>query len=294
MTDFSFITTCKGRLHHLQQTLPLLARQENSECVVVDYGCPQKTGDWVEQHCPQVKVMRVTDDEGFCLARARNMGAQVAQSERLIFIDADIRLVGDLLSWLRPRLGPGIFFRAGSLDSNMTGTFVCHRGDFNKIGGYDELLRGWGREDKDIYYRLRLAGCEQGFFPEQFLDAIAHSDEERTQFSPYKNRWVSHLVSSLYLQMKYDLESLSAEKPGMEARQRLYEHARQNVLRIVGEGANADPRIRLLLGEHPGLPSTSPIWGIQRVLVYTLHPHTAGNEETPGWPINATRESRSL
>lgn len=273
--EFSFVTTCKGRLHHLQQTLPLLVQQENSEVVVVDYSCPQKTGDWVEQHHPQVKVVRVTDDEGFLLARARNLGAQASTAPWLIFIDADIRLVGDLLSWLRPRLAPGTYFRAGITSLDNFGTFACHRSDFDKAGGYDEILRGWGMEDNDLYCRLRASGCEQQLFPGEFLDAIPHGHEARTQFSPYKNRWVSHIISSLYLQMKYDLDKLLPEKPGKEMHQKLYEHARQNVLRIISQGENADMRIRLPLGDHPTLPNTSPLCGIERTLVYTLRPRAA-------------------
>lgn len=275
---FSFITTCKGRLPHLQQTLPLMVQQEDSEVIVVDYGCPQKTGDWVAQHYPQAKVVRVTDDEGFCKSRALNLGAQAARTEWLIFIDADIRLVGDLLSWLRPLLAPGNFFRAEIDHQRMDnfGTFACHRDDFAKTGGYDELLRGWGMEDNDMYQRLRSSGCTQHFYPARFLDPIQHGDEQRTQFSPYKNRWVSHMISSLYVQMKYDFQALLPEKDSQETHAKLYEHARNNVLRIIQEGANADTRIPLVLGDHPGLPCMNPIWGVERKLVYTLIPRLPG------------------
>jgi len=273
---FSFITTCKGRLQHLQQTLPLMVRQENSEVVVVDYGCPQNTDDWVEQNFPQVKVVRVTDDEGFCASRARNMGAQAAQSEWLIFIDADILLVGDLLTWLRPQLAPGIFFRAGNDDFDMYGTFLCRRDDFEKTGGYDELLRGWGREDKDIYYRLGRTGCEQKFFPEHFLDVIKHGDEERTRFSPYKNRFVSQIISSLYLQMKYDLESLPAGQSGTEMHQRLYAHARDTILTGLNQAPNANMTARMELGRLTGASSSNPLCDIERKLVYVVKKRTHG------------------
>jgi len=73
MHEFAFVTTCKGRLHHLQQTLPLIAAQAPDEIVVVDYGCPQNSGDWVEAHFPGVKVVRTTDDPGFCLPRALDL-----------------------------------------------------------------------------------------------------------------------------------------------------------------------------------------------------------------------------
>jgi hypothetical protein len=140
------------------------------------------------------------------------------------------------------------------------------------------MLRGWGMEDNDFYRRLRESGCRQEVFPGEFLDAIPHGEAERTQFSPYRNRWVSHTIAALYLQMKYDMESLLQEKPGKETRQKLYEHARQNVLRIVRQGNSADPRVLLFLGDHPGVPSVHPIWGIDRALVYTLHHLKQGDE----------------
>jgi glycosyltransferase involved in cell wall biosynthesis len=281
--EFTFITTCKGRLHHLQQTLPLTAGQPNSETIVVDYNCPQKTGDWVEQHYPQVKVVRVTDDEGFLKSRALNLAVQASRTPWLVFIDADILLVGDLLGWLRPRLAPGNFFRPEIEFESMDkfGTFACHRDDFLNAGGYDELLRGWGMEDNDMYYRLRLNGCKQNFYPAGFIKPIPHGDEERTQFSPYRNRWVSHMIASLYVQMKYDLHALLPERDSSEFHEKLYEHAKMNVLRIIRQGANADLRVPLPLGDHPGMPCMNPFWGIERKMVYTLSPRAPFGSQPP-------------
>jgi hypothetical protein len=246
--------------------------------VVVDYNCPQKTGDWVKLNHHGVRVVRVTDDKGFRLARARNLGAKASTAPWLIFIDADILLIGDLLSWLRPHLKPGRFFRSGSHDHNHFGTFVCHRSDFEQNGGYDELLVGWGREDTDLYYRLGLAGCEETFFPGSLIAAIQHSNQERTQFFPYKNRWVSHLISSLYLQMKYDLQALLPDRDNHETHVQLYEHARNHVLRIIRQGAKADMRVPLTLRDRPGI---NPLFGIERRLVYTLTPRRPLDSQPP-------------
>src|SRR5215467_11575077 len=88
----SFVTVCKARLEHLEQTLPLLAAQPGTEAIVVDYGCPQGTRSWVRERFPGVKVVEVDDDPGFCVARARNLGAAAASAPRLCFVDADVRL----------------------------------------------------------------------------------------------------------------------------------------------------------------------------------------------------------
>ncbi len=57
MPRFSIVTTCKGRLEHLRQSLPIFSRRA-AEVVVVDYDCPQKTRDFVASDFPGGKVVR--------------------------------------------------------------------------------------------------------------------------------------------------------------------------------------------------------------------------------------------
>lgn len=47
-----FVTTCRGRLHHLQQTIPRIVAEQPDEIIVVDHDCPQGTGDWLEKNYP--------------------------------------------------------------------------------------------------------------------------------------------------------------------------------------------------------------------------------------------------
>jgi hypothetical protein len=56
--------------------LPLIVAQSPAEIVVVDYGCPQRTGDWVEEQLSPVKVVRVNDDPGFCVSRPQHRRPQ--------------------------------------------------------------------------------------------------------------------------------------------------------------------------------------------------------------------------
>ena len=92
MPKFSLIVTCKGRLMHLRQTLPLFCALSDTEVIVVDYGCPDRSGDWVAAHHPAVKVVRIDDDPGFNPSRARNIAARDCQSDYLLFVDADIKV----------------------------------------------------------------------------------------------------------------------------------------------------------------------------------------------------------
>jgi glycosyltransferase involved in cell wall biosynthesis len=143
--DIAFVVTCKGRLHHLKETLPLIVRQEPDEIVVVDYGCPDGTAAWVAVNFPRVKTVHF-DSPSFNLAHARNLGAKASQSIWLCFIDADIKIAPGWLAWLRHNMRPNTFYRSDNFkcDRDTTGTMVCSRSNFEFVGGYDEVFTAWG------------------------------------------------------------------------------------------------------------------------------------------------------
>ena len=207
MDRIAFVTTCKNRLHHLQRTLPLWVAEAPDEIVVVDYGCPQGTGDWVEANWPQVRVLRVTDDPGFCVSRARNLGAAAADAEWVCFIDADILVRAGWVAWMRAHLRPGGFYRAGPIGKRRHpetwGTAVIERAAWRAVGEYDELFTGWGGEDPDLYDRLQLAGVEDRDYPNEFVEAITHDDAARFAYSTFKTRDDSSRFQSLYRFSKY-------------------------------------------------------------------------------------------
>lgn len=216
MTHLAFVTTCKGRLHHLKQTLPLLVAAQPDEIVVVDYGCPDGTAAWVRENYPEVKVVVVDDDPVFSRARALNIGAEATAASWLCFIDADIRIDPSWGGWLQENLQSAHYYRAakvgGVRNPETWGTFVCQRDAFLKAGGYDEAYRGWGGEDDDLYYRLgALAGQQESSYPDRFVDPISHGDEERTKFHAIKNREFQLDVNLYYFKVK----SLLLKSPGV-------------------------------------------------------------------------------
>lgn len=210
MYPVAFVTTCKGRLHHIKQTLPTLVAQSPAEIILVDYGCPDNTGDWVEANFPSVKVIRINDDPGFCLPRARNIGAANSSAAWLCFIDADIKIKAGWLTWMQANLQNHHFYRAsrehGKQLQEIAGTFICTREDFNAIGGYDEAFRGWGGEDIDLYARLPLQSQAQAdYYPHAFVEPINHADAERTTFHAIKNIQIQSLINSCYVKAKTHL-----------------------------------------------------------------------------------------
>jgi len=188
MPDLSFITTCKGRLDQLRQTLPRMAAQPNCECIVVDYDCPDGTAHWVETNFPAVKVVKVEHAPQFHKPHAQNLGAAAATSPWFCLIDADILIGTAFKATLTPYLNNGFYFRPRPLDWNAYGSFICAQTDFAAAGGYDEAIEGCGAEDDDLYCRLHMVGIKLATFPgEQFL-GINHGDDMRTRHYDIKNR----------------------------------------------------------------------------------------------------------
>jgi GT2 family glycosyltransferase len=246
--ELSFVTSCKSRLAYLKQTLPLLAAQTDAETVVVDYACPQGTRAWVGENLPGVKVVAVDDDPGFCLSRARNLGAAAASAARLCFIDADIKIRAGFVSWLHENFRPGHFYRASPRAPDAWGTFACSAEDFHAAGGFDEAMRGWGGEDDDLYLRLENGGCRPAAFPGELVEPIPHHDTERVAHYDMKDRWMHHRANLIYIHAKIDIARMTGRELTLEERRRLFAEAQKGAAaadagQVMEIGLAADPRV---------------------------------------------------
>jgi glycosyltransferase involved in cell wall biosynthesis len=222
MAFITFITTCRGRLAHLRETLPSLAAQSDAAVIVVDYGCPDKSGAWVEANFTDVEVVRSDESTRFELARARNLGAQRAQSPWMCFIDADTRVDVGFSERLKPLLQAGRFYQADPRNIETWGTSICAKADFDCVGGYDEVIQGWGKEDDDFYARLLLAGVRYGTFPGDMLHGIRHAEAERVAHYAVKDRRRGESSNYVYGRAKIDLMLLRHTPLSLEARKELY------------------------------------------------------------------------
>lgn len=223
----SFITTCKNRLAHLKQTLPLMASQSGSEVIVVDYGCEQGTAEWVEKTFPKVKVIRVVDDPRFLASRARNIGARQATGEFLCFIDADVLLKIDIGAWAGEFAQPHMFYVSGNpRDFGTWGFVICSRASFERIDGYDEAYDGWGGEDVDLYDRLRALDYSRATVPSDALAAIKHGDELRQvgKKDPdfFNSTEEAVAMHESYRLIKFDIAKLVGSVPDLTLRKRIY------------------------------------------------------------------------
>lgn len=195
-SSVSIIVTCKGRLSHLEQTLPLLLSQRISgsfEIIVVDYGDPDWCFDWArQQKNNQITCLRVLDrNSNFNLSRARNCGASVAEGHVLCFVDADSIAHATFIEGATEgiRSDRVVLTVRDHRDGNITTAGVCavRKSVYLATRGYDESIKGWASEDRDFYNRVSRLG-PIGYFPRHLLPAsLPHGDEARSQFYEVKN-----------------------------------------------------------------------------------------------------------
>lgn len=179
------VTTCKGRLDHLETTLPLML-EEFDRVIVVDWDCPQHSGDWAVKEGASVVYKR--NEPFFDAARARNFGARDVMSRKVCFIDADTMVFPGLKAEIESLLKLETMILAprnaeGFDISNLLGFIAVDIGQFWGVGGYDENFNGYALED--VMLRAQLL-VERNIQPVRVgadkLGAIQHSNELRGQF----------------------------------------------------------------------------------------------------------------
>lgn len=193
----SLVTTCKGRLLQLQQTIGGCLRQKdpNYEYVVVDYDCPEGTASWVKSRSDdRIVVVKIHNRHFFNQSHSRNLGGRVATGDILVFIDADTILQPDFLSSVRKKLRINSFLTtsmalAGEKDYGSGagllgygGIIGCWKKDWEAVRGFDESMVGWGGEDDDFRRRLRGRGLTPLLFDLTLCRAMDHDEFSRTQY----------------------------------------------------------------------------------------------------------------
>jgi len=175
---FSIVTTCKGRLDNLKQSLPTFLAQTGAEVVVVDYDCPDGTGRYVAEHFPQVRVVPVPDKPKFNSSHARNLGAAAATGDFLVFLDADMMIGAGFVDFLTQNMkGRSFGTFGGRVANSARGGCVVERALFNAVGGYDEILEGYGGEDLDLYTRLRFLRARHVALPPEYITNVIEQDQ---------------------------------------------------------------------------------------------------------------------
>jgi Sulfotransferase domain/N-terminal domain of galactosyltransferase len=220
----AFCTTCKGRAHHLEVTLPRNivdnADYENCVFVVIDYADSKVLRDYLrDKHAKDIasgKLVvyhffgenRFRDGPppiSFHMAHAKNLAARcgiLEGADMLVTQDADNFTGSGFASMLSENLLPGSlmcpnFHMIGSMQMQQTlgrgyaGRLAVWVQDFVRAGGYDEVFDTWRGEDIDLLYRLQRMGTSVKHFDTSYLKAVRHNAEVRFKEYPHAQQYES-------------------------------------------------------------------------------------------------------
>jgi len=288
----TIVTTCKGRLAYLKQSLPTMLRT-GLPVVVVDYDCPDGTRSYVGEHFRAATVVAVDNEATFNLSRARNLGAAAVTTGFIGFFDSDALLQSGFAEALANiPLAEDLFCVAG--DNDLHGQCIVAKAAFEKVGGYDEAMAGWGGEDGDFYLRLLAAGYRRMMLPAGLVTSIAHGDSERLKFTGTGRRADSHRLNVTYGAMKRDIEALQGgARLSREERLALRQQV-ADALRRAGATRRAqtvEHRIRPNIGAAGYLYDGSAGYLLNGVLRYEIAPVSVG---LTARIISAVRDGRLI
>ncbi|MFN6353443.1 MAG: glycosyltransferase family 2 protein [Cyanobacteriota bacterium] len=186
----SIVTVCMNRREHLLATAPKVAAwPHHGEHLIVDWSSAVPLRREELPADPRIRLLRVEGEPRWNLCRAYNFAVAQARGEWLLKLDADawpteafapdqpgLRLEGDGSG----ERGPLCAF--GSGPEGRKGQFLIERGLFEAVGGFNELLVGYGFDDKDLLARLlQHSGEMAAKLPQEWIGVIAHSDAERAE-----------------------------------------------------------------------------------------------------------------
>ena len=162
--ELSFCITCKGRLHHIKQTLLSnleVAREyfPRVEFVLIDYDSGDFLMPWVKRYCGEFLregVLRCFSSaislRYFHMSHAKNVAHSFARGSILCNLDADNFIQDSLLRVLFDvftRAPSSIVYGLGCA----SGRIAITKENFVLLGGYDEAMEGWGWDDLDFFKR---------------------------------------------------------------------------------------------------------------------------------------------
>lgn len=237
MAQLCFVTTCMGRLDNLKRTLGRIVGQPDTSCVVVDYSCPERCGEWVEANHTDVRVVRVPGRTVFNRSRACNAGSRAVNSPWICFCDCDVLFDRGFAARVLPRLEPGRYYTPQPIrEWGLMGTVICARADFERVDGYDEVYEGWGEEDVDLYEAFEFVGVERRSFPSTLLRHFEHGEGSRVRFYENKERHVVQTINRIYRFAKFDLMRETDGPLTLSVREALYATVWEVTKGAIGEG----------------------------------------------------------
>lgn len=117
-------------------------------------------------------------------------------------MDADNFTGTGFASFCSVQLNDRTFFSTGPRDGRgLGGRIALRREHFELTGGYDEHMVDWGCDDYELSLRLEKQNLNnRPIYNKRFMHAIPHSDELRTEYSVFNDKWETHTINNQILE----------------------------------------------------------------------------------------------
>lgn len=208
MSRVAFCSTCKGRLQHLQVTLPKnMEDNPSAKFILLDYADQAGLLNYLKANFSQsiesgrLSVYSIKPPKTFHMAHAKNMSHRLGILEGcnyLVNIDADNFAGYRFDEYIASNLNYSNFLWAkmikegpDRLPRGISGRIAITDQSFLKVGGYDERFDTWGPDDRDFNIRLQRLGYHDKEIDKKYLGAIRHTDKMR--FKEYQHAATSEL-----------------------------------------------------------------------------------------------------
>jgi len=188
----SLCTTVMDRLKDLEQTLPQNIKDNsdysNVEFVILDYNSKRDdVGRWIKSEMMnyidegRLVYYRTEEPEYYSMPHSRNVAFKIATGDIVNNVDADNFTNKEFAGYINKMANQfldckSVFFKKGSL----YGRLGFFKNEFiNILGGYNEDLRGYGHDDRDLLNRSLGLGFKAMFFGNNFFGRTDQRAEKR-------------------------------------------------------------------------------------------------------------------
>lgn len=187
VSSISIITVSHNRNEHLIQCIWAISKCNcHIEHIVLDWNSNPAVLISDLPKDQRIRLIRVDHERHWWLTRAYNYAASFAIGDWLLKVDADCLLDKNFFDAFDPtHASLQTFGNLSALTNNDTdfngwGLFSVKRDIFERCGGFNELIFGWGFDDTDLYERiLEIPNATLALLPKCGIHMLKHTDKMR-------------------------------------------------------------------------------------------------------------------
>uniref|UniRef100_A0A6C0FDF3 Galactosyltransferase C-terminal domain-containing protein n=1 Tax=viral metagenome TaxID=1070528 RepID=A0A6C0FDF3_9ZZZZ len=186
----SLCCAAMNRWNMLSQSLPTwLKCNDINEILILDYGSTETIYSKLKQYNivdSRIKIINVIGVKSWCLSKAYNIAIYNATYNKIIKMDTDYLLINSNF-FKEHILSQGMFYAGNWRNSrnenedHLNGFIYIYKHDFFYVNGYSEHILTYGRDDEDLYERLRLIKIKRNDIKHNYIEHIPHDDSLRIQ-----------------------------------------------------------------------------------------------------------------